>query len=357
MSYFVVFAAAFAVSVLVTPLARRLSFRLGTVVEPGGRRKHRGLMPTLGGLPLLLAFLVGVALVYWLLPPETADDARRLRGVVLGSVIVVLGGFIDDRWELPAVPQFAIQFVGAAVAMSHIIFIELFANPLPVTAVWHTPPLSWVFELRANNEVWIWRPLALFLSLFWMMGMINTVNWLDGLDGLAAGVGTIAALLFAWHSYRLGQTAVAAFPLVLAGALLGFLIYNFAPAKIFLGTAGAYFLGYQLATLSILAPAKYSTALLVMAVPIMDVAWQIIHRLRMGKNPLRGDRGHLHFRLSDGGLPTRRIVLGYYGVSAAFGLVAVLAVGPLVKLGVLLVLGTAIFLLLARLSRHSVHHA
>lgn len=357
MRYFAVFAAAFVVSALMTPLARRLSFRLGTVAEPGGRRKHSGLMPTLGGLPLLAAFLVGVALVYWLLPPETADDARRLRGVVLGSVIVVLGGFIDDRWELPAVPQFAIQFVGAAVAMSHIIFIEVFANPLPVTAVWHVPPLSWVFELRANNEVWIWRPLALFLSLFWMMGMINTVNWLDGLDGLAAGVGTIAALLFAWHSYKLGQTAVAAFPLVLAGALLGFLIYNFAPARIFLGTAGAYFLGYQLATLSILAPAKYSTALLVMAVPIMDVAWQIIHRLRMGKNPLRGDRGHLHFRLSDGGLPTRRIVLGYYGVSAAFGLVAVLTVGPLVKLGVLLVLGTAVFMLLARLSRHSVHQS
>lgn len=351
MTYLLIFMVAFAVAALMTPLARWLSFRLDIVAEPGGRRQHVGMMPTLGGVPLLLGFLVGVVLVYWLLPPETAADALRLRGVVVGSVVIALGGFIDDRWELPALPQFGIQFLGAAIAMYHIIFIEVFANPLATDVLWQTPPLSWVFDLRANNEVWIWRPLALFLSLFWMMGMINTVNWLDGLDGLAAGVGTIAALLFAWHSYRLQQTAVAAFPLVLAGALLGFLVFNFSPARIFLGTAGAYFLGYQLATLAILAPAKYSTALLVMAVPIMDVAWQIVYRIREGKNPLRGDRGHLHFRLSDGGLPTRWIVLGYYGVAAAFGLVAILAVEPLLKVLVLVVLATAVFVLLAWLMR------
>lgn len=346
MSYLLVFLAPFSVAMVVTPLARRLSFRLGIVAEPGGRRRHSGKMPKLGGLPLLLAFLVGVALVYWLLPPQTADDVRRLRGVVLGSVVIAVGGFVDDKWELSPVPQFTIQFIGAAVAMWHIIFIEVFANPLPTELLWTTPPLSWMFDLRVNNEVWIWRPLALLLTLIWIVGMINTVNWLDGLDGLAAGVGTIAALLFFWHSFTLaeatGQTAVAAFPLALAGALLGFLLFNFVPARIFLGSAGAYFLGYQLATLSILAPAKYSTALLVMAVPILDVAWQIVHRIRRGQNPLRGDRGHLHFRLSDGGLPTRLIVVGYYCVAIAFGLVAILAADPLLKLGMLLVLATAV---------------
>jgi UDP-GlcNAc:undecaprenyl-phosphate/decaprenyl-phosphate GlcNAc-1-phosphate transferase len=110
---------------------------------------------------------------------------------------------------------------------------------------------------------------------------------------------------------------VAAFPLVLAGALLGFLPFNFAPARIFLGSAGAYFLGYGLATMSILSPAKIATALLVLAVPILDVAWQIFDRVRRGQSPFRGDRGHLHFRLSDFGLPTRRIVLGYYGSLSA----------------------------------------
>jgi UDP-GlcNAc:undecaprenyl-phosphate GlcNAc-1-phosphate transferase len=181
-----------------------------------------------------------------------------------------------------------------------------------------------------------------------MVGIINTVNWLDGLDGLAAGVGTIAALLFAWHSLNLGQEAVAAFPLALAGALLGFLPYNFAPARIFLGTAGAYVLGYNLATLSILSPAKIATALLVLSVPILDGIWRVADRLRRGRSPFQGDRGHLHFRLADEGVPIRLIVLGYYAFSLAFGLVAIFAPG-LFKLALLLLLGALVLTLLIRL--------
>ncbi|MFZ0547343.1 MAG: MraY family glycosyltransferase, partial [Candidatus Promineifilaceae bacterium] len=174
--------------------------------------------------------------------------------------------------------------------------------------------------------------------------IINIVNWLDGLDGLAAGVGTIAALLFAWHSLRLGlsgQEAVAAFPLALAGALLGFLPFNFAPARIFLGTAGAYFLGYNLATMAILSPAKIATALLVLAIPILDGLWRVIDRLRHGRSPFRGDRGHLHFLLVDAGWPTRIIVLGYYGITLLFGLVAIFATG-FMKLIILIGLGAAV---------------
>jgi UDP-GlcNAc:undecaprenyl-phosphate GlcNAc-1-phosphate transferase len=175
--------------------------------------------------------------------------------------------------------------------------------------------------------------------------MINTVNWLDGLDGLAAGVGTIAAMLFAWHSYRLGQEAVAAFPLALAGALIGFLPYNFAPARIFLGSAGAYVLGYNLATLAILSPAKIATALLVLAVPILDGLWRVTDRVRRGRSPFYGDRGHLHFRLADEKVPTRYIVAGYYGVSLAFGLVAIFATG-LAKLIILLILAALVLFFL-----------
>jgi UDP-GlcNAc:undecaprenyl-phosphate GlcNAc-1-phosphate transferase len=185
-----------------------------------------------------------------------------------------------------------------------------------------------------------------------MVGIINTVNWLDGLDGLAAGVGTVAVLLFAWHSYRLdlaGQEAVVAFPLALAGALLGFLPFNFSPARIFLGTAGAYFLGYNLATMAILSPAKIATALLVLAIPILDSLWRVIDRLRQGYSPFRGDRGHLHFLLADAGWPTRTIVLGYYGVTLLFGLVAIFATG-LTKLIVLIGLGTAVLIAFVRLS-------
>ena len=336
MIYLIIFGGSLFASLLLTPLASWISSRLGVVAIPGGRRRHSGKIPKLGGVPLFLAYLIGVGLIYWLLPPSPdTRDPQLLRGVLLGTLIVFLGGLLDDWQEQPPWTQFIIQLAGAAIAFSFEVFLERFTNPL------------------SGSEVII-RPDALIalVTFIWIAGMMNTVNWLDGLDGLASGVGTIAALLFAWHSYNLGQLTVAAFPLALAGALLGFLPYNFAPARIYLGSAGAYLLGYELATLSILAPAKIATALLVMAVPIMDVAWQIFDRIRQGKSPFRGDRGHLHFRLSDGGLQTRTIVSGYYIIAAAFGLVAIFATG-IYKLIILILLAAAVLIILAWLSRRS----
>jgi UDP-GlcNAc:undecaprenyl-phosphate GlcNAc-1-phosphate transferase len=346
MTYFLVALASTLAALLTTPLARRLSFRFGIVAEPGGRRRHAGRIPKLGGLAVFLAWLVGIGLVYWLLPPANPDDALRLRGVLLGSLVVVAGGLLDDRFDLSPSAQLLIQFLGALVAILHIIFIEVFTNPLPAATIWEAIPL---FRVE-GNLVWLWRPLALAFTVFWVVGMINAINFLDGLDGLAAGICLIAAAFFAYHSYRLGQETVSLFPLALAGALLGFLPFNFSPARIFLGSAGAYFLGFQMATLSILSPAKLSTALLVMAVPIIDVAWQIVSRIRRGQHPMRGDRGHLHFRLSDRGLPTARIVLGYYGVAILFGLVAILVASPLMKVALLIGLSAAVFALLMRLN-------
>lgn len=350
MPYLVVFSAALIAALILTPLMKRLALHWGIVAAPGGRRKHASPIPMLGGLAVFGGWVIGVILIYWLLPPLEPGDELRLRGVVIGSLVMVVGGLLDDWRELKPWVQFLIQFIGATIAMSHLIFIEVFTSPVGAASFWTSAPLSWLVTLD-GDLVWIWRPLALLFTVFWVVGMINAINWLDGLDGLATGVCTIAALLFAWHSYRLGQTTVALFPLALAGALLGFLPFNFAPARIFLGTAGAYFLGYQIATLSILSPAKFSTALLVLAVPILDVAWQIIDRIRRGQNPLQGDRGHLHFRLSDGGLPTRQIVIGYYIVAMAFGLVAIMAPSGLFKLLLWMALGVAVITLLIWLSR------
>lgn len=304
-----VFGGAFLLSVGLTPLTKWLSWRWGLVAVPGGRRKHAGTIPKLGGLSVALSFYLMTGLVWWLMPP-VGDDALRLRGVWLGGLVMLIGGLLDDKYDLPPRANFLIQFLGAGVAMGHIIFIELFTNPLTGQEIWIRP-----------------RALALGVTLVWVVSMINTVNFLDGLDGLAGGVGAIATLLFAWHSYVLGQTTVALFPLALAGGLLGFLLFNFAPAKIFLGSVGAYFLGYQMATLSILAPAKIATALLVMAVPILDVAWQVYSRIRRGQSPFQGDRGHLHYRLADAGISTPIIVLSYYLVATLLGLVAIFGSG------------------------------
>lgn len=351
MVYLLVPLAAFVAALLATPLAIRLSLRLNIVAEPGGRRLHHGRIPKLGGLAVAGGWLAGVVLTYVFLPPDNPADALRLQGVWLGSLVMVAYGLLDDRYDLPPWGQLLIQLLGALVAISHIIFIEVFTNPLPDAGLWAALPL---FRVE-GNLVWLWRPLALGFTAFWVVGMINAINFLDGLDGLAAGVCLIAAAFFAYHSYRLGQATVPLFPLALAGALLGFLPFNFSPARIFLGSAGAYFLAYQIATLSILSPAKLSTALLVLAVPIIDVAWQIVSRVRHGRHPMRGDRGHLHFRLADSGLPTPRIVLGYYAVAILFGLIAVLVASPLLKLVTLAALALAVLGLLLRLSQKEAH--
>ena len=331
--YGLIFGLSFVSALLLTPLAIKLSHRWGLLAAPGGRRKHQGLIPKFGGLPVVGGFLIGAAAAFLIFNPE-GHDATRLVGVLVGTAAIFIGGALDDRFDLPWSIQLLIQFTGSIIAMGSIVFIEVFTNPL------------------TGQEVWLPRAVALIFTAFWIVGMMTTVNWTDGLDGLAVGIGTIAALLFAWHSYNLGQLAVAAFPVALAGALLGFLPFNFAPARIFLGAAGAYGLGYGLATLSILAPAKIATALLVMAVPILDVAWQIFDRVRRGQSPFHGDRGHLHFRLSDGGLPTPQIVLGYYLVVLSFGLVAIFAPG-IIKLIMLLALSILVLLILAWLSRRS----
>ena len=326
-SFLIIFLIALIVAFSLTPAASRLSKTWGIEAEPGGRRRHKVPIPKLGGLPITIAFLAGVAAIYLIMPPS-GNDALRLRGVVLGTLVVFIGGLVDDFRELPPWAQFVIQLAGAAIAIGHIVFIEVFTNPIN------------------GNPIWIESfPLVIVITIIWIVGLINTVNWLDGLDGLAVGVGTIAAMLFAWHSYRLGQEAVAAFPLALAGALIGFLPYNFAPARIFLGSAGAYVLGYNLATLAILSPAKIATALLVLAVPILDGIWRVTDRVRTGRSPFYGDRGHLHFRLADEKVPTRVIVISYYVFSLAFGLVAIFATG-LAKLIILAVLGVFVLLFL-----------
>ena len=339
MSYFVVFIAAFATSMAVAPLAQKLSHHWQILALPGGRRKHEGRIPKLGGVALAAGLTVGFGLALWLVPldrvsAEFVNDWRRLRGVIFGSLFIFLGGLLDDKYDLPPAAQFIIQFFGATIALSHIIFIETFSNPLSGQQIWIQP-----------------RIIALAISLLWLMGILNAVNWLDGLDGLAIGVGAIAALSFAWHSHRLGQTTVAAFPLALAGSLLGLLPYNFAPARIFLGSAGAYLLGYNLATLAILSPAKIATTLLVLALPLLDGLWRIIDRLRQGHNPFKSDRGHLHYRLADSGWPIQRIVLSYYSVALLFGLVAIFAPGSLTKAIALLTLTILLSLVFIFLSR------
>jgi len=338
MAFFLVFAISFVLSAVLTPLAGRLGLRLDIADVPGGRRLHAGKVSRLGGVALFASFMVSL-LVMLLLPsgvrPPTQDpnEATRLLGIVLGSVFVFAAGLWDDKRELGSLPQLLVQAAAAAIAMLFLIFIQVINNPL------------------TNKQIWLPWYVVVPVTLLWIMGAMNTVNFLDGLDGLAAGVTAIAALLLTVHMVREGQYSVALLPLALAGSALGFLPFNFHPARVFMGSGGSYFLGFALGTLSIVAGGKVATMLLVLGIPIMDVAWQLVARIRRRQPIGQGDRGHLHFRLADMGWSQRRIVLLYYAFCALFGGLALLISTRVYKLVALLVLAGLVVLVFVWASR------
>lgn len=336
-AFVLIFGVAFGLALALSPLAGWLGLRLGMVDKPGGRHRHGRTVPRLGGLALYLAFILPLFLTLvlpaeWLPPRQDPNELTRLAGVMLGSTFIFLVGLCDDRWNLGPFLQLFGQAVAALIAIAFLIFIERVMNPF-------TDQLT-IFPL----------PFTVVFSLFWIVGMINTVNWLDGLDGLAAGVTAIVSGVLAFHMYREGQQSVALLPLALLGGTLGFLPYNFHPARVFMGSSGALFLGFAVGTLSIVAGAKMATVLLVMGIPIVDVAWQIFNRMRQGRSSFQGDRGHLHFRLLDMGLSQRQIVVLFYVFCAAFGILALAISSRLYKFFALVILGLLTTLILFLLS-------
>ncbi len=336
MIFLIVFATAFFVAVALTPVAMRLARRVGTMDQPAERRVHTYPTPRFGGLPLFAAFFAAVA-VSLLYPRTDPGELPRLAGLACGAVVLFLVGAFDDHRELTALPQLTAQVVAAGIAVASGILIRQVQNPF-----------AGLLSSDATIRFDTW--FAVLFTLFWIVGMINTVNWLDGIDGLAAGVVAIAGVVLFVHAFRLGDTSIALLGLALVGAVLGFLLFNFSPAKIFLGSAGALVLGYLLGILSIIGPARVAFALLVLGIPIIDVAWQIIQRVRAGQSPFIATRTHLHHRLLDAGLSQRAIVLVYYLFTALFGVLALVLPIPVYKLVALAMIGTGALLLLVKIS-------
>jgi UDP-GlcNAc:undecaprenyl-phosphate/decaprenyl-phosphate GlcNAc-1-phosphate transferase len=340
-AFFLVFALALGVTLALVPLSDWLGRRYGITSKYGGRRTTEGdarRVSRLGGIALFGGFTVA-ALAAQLLPVPRLDpnEVIRLTGLILGGAVIFLVGLLDDIYEFKWLPQFAGQSLAAAIAIACQIFIEYINNPFTGQ---QTDPFPFIVTVA--------------LSYFWLVGMMNTMNFLDGLDGLAGGVTLIAGImLFVNSAFRVepAQTSVSLLHLALMGASLGFLLYNFYPARVFMG-GGALFLGYTLGALSIIGGAKMATILLVMGLPLLDVAWQAVNRLIHGRSPFEGDRGHLHFRLLDIGLSQRQIVTGYYLFCAFFGMLTLVTTSQLFKfiaLGVMLLLVAAGFVLLARM--------
>lgn len=337
-AYLAVFATSLALSLLLTPLSVWVGRRLGVVAHPGGRRKHPGLVPRLGGVAVLGGFvggaLVSLCVRTWLPLPEGPDpkETTRFAAVIVGTVLIGLFGLLDDRYELKARPQYLAQLAASIVAILGLVFIKHVMNPFT----------DRIFEFPTAI---VWG-----LTLLWLMGMMNTVNFLDGLDGLVAGVVGIFAVVLLVHMLRVGHYGPALLPAALLGTVLGFLPFNFHPARIFLGS-GAITLGYLVGTLSLVGGARVATVLLVMGIPIVDVAWQIVNRWQHGRSMNEGDRGHLHYRLGDIGLSQRQIVFLYWGFCALFGAMALLVSSRLYRLLALGLLSALVVAVLEVLSR------
>lgn len=303
MSLAAVLGVSFLAAVALVPLAGRLGRRLDFVDRPRRGEVQTAAVPRTGGYGMVGAYAVGVA-VSILLVPRLGDEYPRLQGLLLGAALLLPAAFVDDWKRLPPIPQLLWQIAAAFVPISFGITFDSLANPLGGIL-----PLPAVLVVPA--------------TLIWIVGMINTLNLTDTMDGLAAGVATIAALVLAGVSLQNGQISIASLALALAGATAGFLIFNFHPARIFMGSSGSLFLGYTLGVLAIIGGAKIAAAIMVLGLPILDVAWVIVYRLMRGRSPLRGgDAAHLPHKLLALGLSQRAVALVLYGVCFLFGALA-----------------------------------
>jgi UDP-GlcNAc:undecaprenyl-phosphate GlcNAc-1-phosphate transferase len=309
-----VFVLAAVIAVGVTPLVRKTVLRLGVVDRPNARRVNTRPIPRGGGIAIAAAFLL-VATPFvllneargWVPTPlniETADLVALFVGGLAAAVIGVIDDYFDlrARWQL--VGQLVLALAGVALGVG----ITVVNNPV------------------GDGVIRLSQPFAVGFTVFWIVGMINSINWIDGLDGLSSGIALIASVTLGLISLttQVSQPLIAVLCFALAGALAGFLRWNFHPAKIFSGTTGVQFVGYTLAVLSILGSAKVAVALLVLGVPIIDTFWIIVGRLSQRRSPFRPDRTHIHHRLLDLGLSHRDTVLVIYAICAALGLLALL---------------------------------
>lgn len=294
------------VALITTPVVRSLAFKVGAVDVPkDSRRMHKRPIPRMGGLAIFFGFILSVLIFLPL------DD--QLRGMLLGSVIIVILGIFDDIYALPAKPKFLIQIISALVAVMMGNRVYFLSN----------------INIFSSEPYWELGWLSIPFSVFWIVGITNAVNLIDGLDGLACGVSTISSTTLLVIALTVAEPEVAILMAALAGSCLGFLPYNLNPAKIFMGDTGSTFLGFILATVSIQGLFKFYTIIsfavpfLMLGLPIFDTCFAILRRLAKGQSPMAPDRGHIHHRLIDMGFSQKQTVAVLYVVSAILGLSAV----------------------------------
>ena len=302
--YIAAFACAFAITLVTTPLAKKISIKVGAIDYPKDRGVHKKPMPRMGGISIVLGFIITVLMLYRF---EPTMNLRQFAGFVVGALIIVILGVLDDMKNLPAKLKFCVQIVAGLI----VIFSGTRINVVlwPVTAYLQT--------------------LSIPITLIWIVGVTNAVNLIDGLDGLAAGVSSIAAICIMVLCIMTGTSTAVMLTAALAGACMGFLPRNFNPAEIFMGDTGSTFLGFVLAVSSIFGVFKgYAllavvVSMLCLGLPIFDTIFAMLRRIAKHQPIMSPDRGHLHHRLIDRGFSQRQAVLILYGISLLCGLFAI----------------------------------
>lgn len=321
------------ISFAATPLVKKLAISVGAIDVPkDDRRMHKKPIPRLGGLAIFIAFVVSVLLF--------ADIGREMRGILLGALIIVALGVLDDIHTLRALPKFLVQILAAVVVVLHGCRIEFISNPVVTSSATY---------LRLGGVV------SVAVTIIWIVAITNAVNFIDGLDGLAVGVSGISAATMLIVAILVAEQNVALIMAALFGACLGFIPYNFNPAKIFMGDTGSTFLGFILATMSIqglfklYAIISFAVPFLILGIPIFDICFAVIRRVAKGQNPMTADRGHVHHRLIDMGFDQKQSVMITYMLTAILGLAAVVLTGSgevkaLILLGSVIIVGGIGFL-------------
>ena len=307
-NYILAFCIAVAVALVITPGVILLAAKTGAMDAPDARKVHKKPIPRIGGIGIYAAFMVAILAVMGF--TELTDDVfHELVGLLVSGTLIVIVGIIDDYKNLPAKVKLVGQIIAACVLVAFDVRIDFITDPF--------------------GDFIFLEYFAVPATVFWIVGLTNTVNLIDGLDGLAAGVSAIAAATIFLVAMQQSFLLVAVLTAALAGAAIGFLYYNFNPARIFMGDTGSMFLGFMLAGISVIGAVKSAATIalivpiLALGLPILDTTFAIVRRYRGGVPIFKPDKGHLHHRLLDLGFTQRQAVLLMYVISALLGLSAV----------------------------------
>ncbi len=306
------FLCALVISLAGAPVAEIIAYKIGAIDVPkDARRMHKKPIPRLGGIAIFAGFYISTIIF------ETRYMAKEIRGMLIGSIIIVALGMFDDVLALKPMQKFGFQVI---------------ATLIPTFCGVRITGIPNFFDPSAANFV-LPLPLQYVVTVIWMLAILNAVNLLDGLDGLAAGVSAIMSICVTVIVVLLQSPAVAVVAAALAGACLGFMPYNFNPAKMFMGDTGSMFIGYTLAVMSVMGVFKayaivaFAIPFLIFGLPIFDMVFVSIRRMLNGKSPMSADKTHLHHRLIDLGFNQKQTVAIMYAIAAVLGLIAVFIAG------------------------------